>query len=168
MNETERCLRHGGTVIRLCLPDGSEYACRGVIWPADHGADAETKGAVRRRHFKERRRAWRKGLEVGGEVDAREETADEEDTLGGGVWRGRERRDAIRKRDGRRRLAIGHHAVLEALAEHGVRYEFGKDALVVEHESPRGEETEVKLAGGHYEHDGNKFSTNADVWAACR
>ena len=112
-----------------------------------HGADAEAKRTVRRRHLKERRRARRKRLEVGGKVDAREEAADEEDALGGGVRRGRERRDAVRKRDGRRLFAIGHHAVLKALAEHGARYEFGKDALVVEHESPCGEKSEVKLAG---------------------
>ena len=81
-------------------------------------------------------------------MDAGEETADEENALGEGVGRGGERCDAVRKRDGRRRLAIGHHAVLETLAEHGARHEFGEDALVVEHESTRGEKTEVKLAGG--------------------
>jgi hypothetical protein len=89
-------------------------------------------------------------------VDTGEEATDEENALGRSVLGGRERCDAIGEGDGRRCLAIGHHAVLKALAEHGARHEFGDDALVVEHESPCGEKSEVKLARV-YGHDGSQF-----------
>ena len=81
-------------------------------------------------------------------MDAREKTSDEKDALGGRVRWGGERRATALKRDSRRCLAIGHHAVLETLAEYGARNEFGEDTLVVEHESARGEEAEGELAGG--------------------